>query len=287
MTRKAFTLIELLVVIAIIAILAAILFPVFAQAKVAAKKTQAISNFKQIGTATQIYLSDYDDSFPSAYAYNGPANSYWYQYSATFPAGWAAPSTGYLEAEDAHAFANSVQPYSKNYDIHEAPGVKVLPVNLTMQAGRQKKKHGFSMNGFLSLYNATGINLPSQTPLYWQDDANWDGMAWANPYLICNGTGPCRYDSNCNIQTGRSGSFCTDMWTGVESWSYGKGGIVVHADTSAKYYNFGGNVGVTAPQSPTNLRDPYRNRNAQGQGYSPYYCGTYSIECIFRPDRAE
>jgi prepilin-type N-terminal cleavage/methylation domain-containing protein len=59
--KKAFTLIELLVVIAIIAILAAILFPVFAQAKVAAKKTQALSQVKQVGTSWQIYAADYDD----------------------------------------------------------------------------------------------------------------------------------------------------------------------------------------------------------------------------------
>ncbi|MCG9895042.1 MAG: prepilin-type N-terminal cleavage/methylation domain-containing protein [Fimbriimonadaceae bacterium] len=62
--RRAFTLIELLVVIAIIAILAAILFPVFAQAKLAAKKTSDLSGIKQLGTATQIYLADYDDTFP-------------------------------------------------------------------------------------------------------------------------------------------------------------------------------------------------------------------------------
>lgn len=61
--RKAFTLIELLVVIAIIAILAAILFPVFAQAKAAAKKTQALSNVKQLSTAYQLYLNDYDDVY--------------------------------------------------------------------------------------------------------------------------------------------------------------------------------------------------------------------------------
>ncbi len=65
--RKAFTLIELLVVIAIIAILAAILFPVFAQAKAAAKKTAALSNSKNIGTASMIYSTDNDDLFPSVY----------------------------------------------------------------------------------------------------------------------------------------------------------------------------------------------------------------------------
>lgn len=68
MKRTAFTLIELLVVIAIIAILAAILFPVFAQAKDAAKKTQSISNMKQVATANHIYFADYDDYVPpSAY----------------------------------------------------------------------------------------------------------------------------------------------------------------------------------------------------------------------------
>jgi len=60
--KKAFTLIELLVVIAIIAILAAILFPVFAQAKAAAKKTSSISNLKQLGLGSKMYEGDYDDS---------------------------------------------------------------------------------------------------------------------------------------------------------------------------------------------------------------------------------
>ncbi len=64
--RKAFTLIELLVVIAIIAILAAILFPVFAQAKLAAKKTVSISNLKQMGLGLKMYEPDYDDNVPQA-----------------------------------------------------------------------------------------------------------------------------------------------------------------------------------------------------------------------------
>jgi prepilin-type N-terminal cleavage/methylation domain-containing protein/prepilin-type processing-associated H-X9-DG protein len=61
-TSRGFTLIELLVVIAIIAILAAILFPVFAQAKAAAKKTVCLSNTKQIGLGTLLYANDYDDT---------------------------------------------------------------------------------------------------------------------------------------------------------------------------------------------------------------------------------
>jgi prepilin-type N-terminal cleavage/methylation domain-containing protein/prepilin-type processing-associated H-X9-DG protein len=61
---RAFTLIELLVVIAIIAILAAILFPVFAQAKAAAKKTSCISNQNQIGKGILLYLGDNDDTYP-------------------------------------------------------------------------------------------------------------------------------------------------------------------------------------------------------------------------------
>ena len=61
---RAFTLIELLVVIAIIAILAAILFPVFAQAREKARQTTCVSNLKQIGTAILMYAQDYDETYP-------------------------------------------------------------------------------------------------------------------------------------------------------------------------------------------------------------------------------
>src|ERR671930_549723 len=63
-SRKGFTLIELLVVIAIIAILAAILFPVFARARAQARKVTGISNLKQIGLGTLMYAQDYDERLP-------------------------------------------------------------------------------------------------------------------------------------------------------------------------------------------------------------------------------
>ena len=71
--RRGFTLIELLVVIAIIAILAAILFPVFAQAREAARKASCISNLKQIGMGVLMYAQDYDEEFPMG-TYPGPRN---------------------------------------------------------------------------------------------------------------------------------------------------------------------------------------------------------------------
>src|ERR1051326_6870358 len=67
-SRDGFTLIELLVVIAVIAILAAILFPVFSRAREKARTTTCVSNCRQIGTALMMYVQDYDEVMPVALA---------------------------------------------------------------------------------------------------------------------------------------------------------------------------------------------------------------------------
>ena len=76
MRSRGFTLIELLVVIAIIAILAAILFPVFARAREQARKSTCISNTKQMAMAVLQYVQDYDEKF--MYAYLNPPGTWWY-----------------------------------------------------------------------------------------------------------------------------------------------------------------------------------------------------------------
>jgi prepilin-type N-terminal cleavage/methylation domain-containing protein len=109
--RLAFTLIELLVVIAIIAILAAILFPVFAQARDKARQTACLSNCKQIGTAITMYVQDYDETF------------YWqkaWDEVVDVGAGFWGPSfKSYIRWPMAHL------PYVKNQDVFTCPSDKV------------------------------------------------------------------------------------------------------------------------------------------------------------------
>ncbi len=103
---RGFTLIELLVVIAIIAILAAILFPVFAQAREKARQVSCLSNAKQIGTAFMMYVQDYDETVPMS-NYTQPTH----------------PDAGQRQ----FTWARVVQPYSKNWPIFRCPSTGPNP----------------------------------------------------------------------------------------------------------------------------------------------------------------
>jgi prepilin-type N-terminal cleavage/methylation domain-containing protein/prepilin-type processing-associated H-X9-DG protein len=99
--RNAFTLIELLVVIAIIAILAAILFPVFAQAREKARSATCLSNFKQIGVGVMMYVQDWDDTYPNNRLF-------------TFPGGGEGSKL-------LVSWKTATAPYVKNIDVYKCP----------------------------------------------------------------------------------------------------------------------------------------------------------------------
>lgn len=101
---SGFTLIELLVVIAIIAILAAILFPVFAQARESARKTSCTSNLKQMATGLLMYTQDYDETFPDVTGQNLPPVP-------------GAPFEGWIQND----IVFLVQSYVKNYQVFFCP----------------------------------------------------------------------------------------------------------------------------------------------------------------------
>jgi prepilin-type N-terminal cleavage/methylation domain-containing protein len=120
--RRGFTLIELLVVIAIIAILAAILFPVFARARDAARKTTCTSNLKQLGTAIIMYAQDYDECLVPA-------------------------QTGTCQMPDSFGWGDLVQPYAKNTGLLFCPSNTIkVKVNTALNPPRIVRDRGGTVN---------------------------------------------------------------------------------------------------------------------------------------------
>jgi prepilin-type N-terminal cleavage/methylation domain-containing protein/prepilin-type processing-associated H-X9-DG protein len=208
--KRAFTLIELLVVIAIIAILAAILFPVFAQAKEAAKKTSCLSNLKQLGLGNVMYSNDYDDEIVAGgFAYGTPGHNFdgwdagvlWdYVISPYIKSGNAAVDTSGRESGAIWACPDfPVQGQNGNYGINEglAPG--------QYPGGAFHNWSASNATYYGSTISFTSLGTPSSTILISEKGSNGpltrsDESFWLNEYLYTTGTGNGAHDNDNAIE---------------------------------------------------------------------------------------
>jgi prepilin-type N-terminal cleavage/methylation domain-containing protein len=311
MRTKGFTLIELLVVIAIIAILAAILFPVFAQAKEAAKRTSALSNTKQTGLAMIIYCTDNDDVLPLSMGRRDELNPRSYMIGVVTPmpadslGAGSAPWNNPIRRGGARVFwGNSVQPYMKNYGIHELPGqperwTPPFPVGSNdILPGVERTRGGLTFNGILHSWSMTQVENPSSVILVWPGfgRAAVQQRAASNPYLNCtSGTNDnCRFSLSGGPQqppTSLFGSttFVLDFVT--THWLYKtKSMPMVRTDSSAKMMP---EARTVSPDVNFGLfNDPWLNVTADGVPASYWLCAPTGglpldayYHCYFRPDR--
>jgi prepilin-type N-terminal cleavage/methylation domain-containing protein len=254
-TRRAFTLIELLVVIAIIAILAAILFPVFAQARAKARQTQCTSNLKNLGTAALMYMQDYDETFPSglALAIPGPAcqsqaDPWQCMYNAV-PAGSTLGSQNCQNAGGSNACVNyrlfrdnlnnfrpsvaqQLHPYVKNarvyYDPDDMTGDRFASGRWTgATAGLSYMWHaGPSFGNNAGKYGTgpmslAGVAAPANLQMV-QD--NWTNMHTLNVqpprWVICFADGHAKFSIYNDAQAGYVCNFRGGGRGGPWGWNY-------------------------------------------------------------------
>ena len=213
--HRGFTLIELLVVIAIIAILAAILFPFFAQARESARQTTCLSNEKQIGIAVHMYLADYDSMYPSQQVDGVYVN---------------LPGGPIIYKNTQQNYMDELYPYIKNASVFLCPDSK-------FNKGENKEggwANSYHFNGaFLSnppgckAGSCSGINeaavvSPASTQIMREPGEGWRwDRAWERPYAASYGAAAYAKD-DCN-------QFAT-------SFFHRNGCNLLAADGHAKYY---------------------------------------------------
>jgi prepilin-type N-terminal cleavage/methylation domain-containing protein/prepilin-type processing-associated H-X9-DG protein len=286
-TRRGFTLIELLVVIAIIAILAAILFPVFAQAREKARQAACLSNQKQWSTAILMYVGDYDETYPLSMSFN-PATNSWFTGIHDTPANWRLTNTAQI-ARHASFWTNAVLSYMKTAELAYCPSSEEVE-----QAGTDYSSpkapliyNTYEYNGLLSQFPAAQVSNPSSVILLTEatGKARLKGYARANPQLSDCGT-----DSSCHYQA-KAGTQCATLAdgspapggksggvTGYKSYLIHNGGMnFAYADGHVKWQKLGP-AGAAATNAAV---DPWSVYNTDGIGTSRYIDGCHG--CLMRP----
>jgi len=209
--RRGFTLIELLVVIAIIAILAAILFPVFAQAKAAAKKSVCLSSTKQVGLASMMYANDNDDT--AAFSLNQVDRGDRVEFFSWFTYMWYDES---YNGPYYNVTGGLLYPYQKNTQIQSCPVgasllTSVLPSQLPSGLGTNQSIMPVEMTvwglPFYPTVSYTQVEGPAETALVadcaWIQDS-FGGSAYLTPQTYLYGPGNEQQAQTWGVHAGQA-----------------------------------------------------------------------------------
>ena len=203
MRKAGFTLIELLVVIAIIAILAAILFPVFARAREKARQTNCLSNTKQIGLAAMQYIQDYDEK--------------WHRHYYSVPT--ALPQPDGSAATRDFLWTHMIYPYVNNPQVFSCPSSsEQMAFNSATTYNYAFNYHG---SGLMNHRKIANILHPAETLVY------VDGGSYIAAPFIAPGANP-------DLRTDPGGHYYIDS---VKAW-HNDGCNVAYADGHSKWVGY-------------------------------------------------
>jgi prepilin-type N-terminal cleavage/methylation domain-containing protein/prepilin-type processing-associated H-X9-DG protein len=270
--RRAFTLIELLVVIAIIAILAAILFPVFAQARAKARQTSCLSNMKQIGLGLMMYAQDYDEVLPGNSALNGPGeptDSRWpapaisaHSAGLSEPLGWMQPADP-TNPGTYRIWARDIQPYIKNLGVFRCPETKprstdgtcTPAANTCEVTGVDAARAGngnILLNGIAASKSLAAITTPADT-IFAHEVRNWNRVAQEKPRGVRVG-GEVLYTNFAN-------AYYDKLHSGGANLLFCDGHAKYQRRSAIRMAQFGAPASLN-PGLPTNLQDDDTANNA-------------------------
>jgi prepilin-type N-terminal cleavage/methylation domain-containing protein/prepilin-type processing-associated H-X9-DG protein len=233
-SSRGFTLIELLVVIAVISVLAAILFPVFAQARARARQATCVSNLRQVNLAALQYVSDYDETWPITRPVIDGANASAY-------GAWPASDTFTTPSPAARSlFANAMEPYLKTWDVWACPDGVDQNVWGEPDSALGNARFSYAMNAYLNAYPSGRIAQPARTATFFEMARNQRVRKYMQVFPLPDQESPeCPEAVPYQFCAESSGFSFFGRWLEGNYFNHGHGSNMAYADGHVKYVRAG------------------------------------------------
>ena len=237
---SAFTLIELLVVIAIIAILASILFPVFAQARAKSRQAACMSNMRQVGTGIMLYTQDNDETLPG--------NTF-HQAGLGKPLGWMTPVDP-ADPNTHRIWARDILPHLKNQQVFVCPQTKPRSSEALSGVGTTNEvpappggNTNYLLNGVVASCPLAALTAPADL-IFLHEVRNFNRVAQEKPRMVAN--------SNPPAATGFSHAFYDSLHNDGANLLFCDGHVKHQRRDQIRYAQFGAPAALNADK-PTHL----------------------------------